>query len=140
MLLPLLLSLAPSALAGERLFGFTYGYGTLPQSGAEVELYVTAKQMEGGGPNYEWQNKMELEYGITDRLEGAFYLVAGQENEGPLSYRGFKARLRYRFGSEGVASSIRRSTWNTSAPQPSRATGSKARSSSGRPSGASKPT
>jgi hypothetical protein len=94
--------LANPAVAGERLFGFSYGYGTVPKGAIEVEHYATAVQMEGGGSNYDWTQQLELEYGITDHLEGALYVVAAQANEGPLTFKGYKARLKYRLGSEGV--------------------------------------
>lgn len=98
-----MLSLLPvlAALAGERTFAFSYGYGTVPQGGVEVEHYATAK-LEEDGESLDWEHQIELEYGITDRLESGLYFVAGQTGEGPFSYRGFKARLRYRLGNEGV--------------------------------------
>lgn len=97
----MLLLSASLALAGERAFGFTYGYGTVPKGGIEIEQYSTVS-MDDGGKRNEWEHQVELEYGITDRLESGLYFVGGQTNAGPFAYRGFKARLRYRFGSEGV--------------------------------------
>ena len=94
----LLLSAFP-AFAGERLFGFSYGYGTVPKGGVEVEQYATAEE-EGGGIG--WQHQVEVEYGITDTLEGGLYMVAEQSDGGSLAFAGYKARLRYRLGAQGV--------------------------------------
>ncbi|MDP2314665.1 MAG: hypothetical protein Q8P41_17305 [Pseudomonadota bacterium] len=98
--LPLLLTVfTPSASAGERLFAYSYGYGTVPRGGVEVEHYATAQE-DGGGT--EWAHQVELEYGITDQLEAGLYLVAEQPAAGALAFAGYKARLKYRFGSAGV--------------------------------------
>lgn len=92
--------LLPAALAGERTFAHSYGYGTLPKGGVEVEHYATVSLPEGVDP--AWEHQIELEYGITDRLEGGLYVVGEQAGEGPFTYSAWKARLRYRFGSAGV--------------------------------------
>ncbi len=94
-----LLLLAP-ALAGERVFAFSYGYGTVPQGGVELETYTTAKLPEGAEPT--WEHQVELEYGITDRLEGGLYLVGANVGGGPVAFTKWKGRLKYRFGAEGV--------------------------------------
>jgi hypothetical protein len=97
MILALLLS--PAAFAGERLFGFSYGYGTVPRGGVEVEHYATAEEEAG---RINWEHQIELEYGITDKLEAGLYVVAEQPGGGALSFAGYKARLRYRLGAQGV--------------------------------------
>lgn len=96
-----MLLLLGSALAGERIFAFSYGYGTVPKGGVEVEHYATVANPEGGLP--AWAHQVELEYGITDRLEAGLYVVAEQDGGGPLAYAAHKARLKYRFGAAGVA-------------------------------------
>lgn len=95
-----LLTLA-AASAGERTFAFSYGYGTVPKGGVEVETYTTVKLPEDAAP--AWEHQLELEYGITDRLEGGLYLVATNTGEEPLAFSKWKGRLKYRFGAEGVA-------------------------------------
>lgn len=95
----LLLSFA-SALAGERVFAWSYGYGTVPKGGVELETYTTASIPETGAPG--WEHQVELEYGITDRLEGGLYLVGETAGGGPLTFKAWKERLKYRFGAEGV--------------------------------------
>ena len=96
---PLLL-LAFHATAGERTFAFSYGYGTVPKGGVELEQYTTAYGKDGSSV-YFWEHQTELEYGITDKLEAGLYLVQGHWESDPLSFRGYKARLRYRFGNAG---------------------------------------
>ncbi len=98
-MLSLLLSLN-AAHAGERVFAWSYGYGTVPKGGVEVETYTTVKIFEDALP--AWEHQGELEYGITDRLEGGLYLVGANEGAGPVSFKAWKARLKYRFGAEGV--------------------------------------
>jgi hypothetical protein len=85
------------ALAGERTFAFAYGYGTLPKGGVEVEQYTSAYG-KGGGTTAFWEHQTELEYGITDALEGGLYMVLGHWKDDPVAFRHYKARLRYRFG------------------------------------------
>ena len=97
----LLSALSQPAAAGERVFAFSYGYGNVPQGGVELEQYTTASLPPGVDPT--WKHQTELEYGITDRLEGGLYLVAENLGAGPLVFDGFKGRLKYRFGSQGVA-------------------------------------
>lgn len=89
-----------SASAGERIFAFSYGYGSVPKGGIEVENYNTVDIPEAGDTS--WKHQVELEYGLTDRLEGGLYLVTANTGDGPLSFAGWKARLKYRFGAEGV--------------------------------------
>ncbi len=93
----LLLLAAFPALAGERTFAFSYGYGTVPKGGVELEQYTTAYGKDGGA-NHFWEHQTELEYGITDHLEAGLYLVQGHWAGDPIDFRGYKARLRYRFG------------------------------------------
>lgn len=98
----LALALFGTASAGERVFAWSYGYGTVPKGGVEVEHYATAHGKDGG-ENVFWEHQIELEYGVTDRLEAGLYVVGGQWNDEPMAFRAYKGRLRYRFGSEGVA-------------------------------------
>ena len=92
--------LAPTAHAGERLFAYSYGYGSVPKGGIELETYTTAHIVDGAPP--KWEHQAELEYGISNRLESGLYLVETSTGGGPLAFGGFKGRLKYTFGSEGV--------------------------------------
>jgi hypothetical protein len=93
--------LLSTAFAGERVFAHSYGYGTVPKGGVEVEHYLTAKAIADTAPS--WEHQIELEYGITDQLEAGLYVVGSQAGSGPLAFKGYKARLKYRFGAAGVA-------------------------------------
>ena len=105
---------APAARANPRPLPFTYIYETLPHGDAEVELYtdLTPQHLRGADGNPGWhlasQFQVEIEYGITDRLELGLYLTlqpidpdflgAPDMGEG----NGVKQRLRYRFADAGA--------------------------------------
>ncbi|MFZ5478934.1 MAG: hypothetical protein ACOZNI_19335 [Myxococcota bacterium] len=97
LLLPVLFS---TASAGERVFAHSYGYGTVPKGGVEVEHYATVFA-KPGDRNF-WEQQIELEYGVTDRLEAGLYVVGTQWDDEALTFKKYKGRLRYRLGSEGV--------------------------------------
>jgi len=108
------LAAAPAARANPRPLPFTYVYETLPHGDAEVELYtdLTPQRLLDADGNAGWhlasQFQLEVEYGITDRLELGLYLTlqpvdldfpgAPDIGEGT----GIKQRLRYRFADAGV--------------------------------------
>jgi hypothetical protein len=105
---------APAARANPRPLPFTYIYETLPKGDAEVELYtdLTPQHLlhpdDSAGWHLASQFQVEIEYGITDRLELGLYLTlqpvdldfptAPDLGEG----NGVKQRLRYRFADSGV--------------------------------------
>lgn len=87
--------------AGERHFAYTYGAGTVPKGGIELEHYLTAKT-HGDPALTGWQHQGELEYGISDSLELGLYVVGEQTGGGPLAFAAYKGRLRYRLAPLGV--------------------------------------
>lgn len=95
----LLLSLlAPPAHAGERFLAWSYGADTAPAGTTELEPISTVEtHQEDGVRVAEWTHEVELEYGITNALEGGLYLVASQTDDAALTFSGYKARVRYRF-------------------------------------------
>jgi hypothetical protein len=102
---------ATDARADRRAFPYTYGYMTLPKGGFEIEHYLDAKIARFDDPTttpkeadvgVDWRHQIELEYGITDRLDFGFYNVFEQKEHGAFTYRGVKLRSRYRFGDEGA--------------------------------------
>ncbi len=97
----LALLLAPHAFAGERLFAWTYGSGTVPQGGLELEHYLTA-ETHGGPAKTDWQHQVELEYGVTNNLELGLYIVGEQVGGGPLNFSAYKGRFRYRLAPVGT--------------------------------------
>jgi hypothetical protein len=70
---------------------------TLSRDHAELEYYQTAvtkdRQKDSSS---DWQQQIELEYGITDRLDAALYQVYEQKENDRMKYAGYKFRLRYR--------------------------------------------
>jgi hypothetical protein len=86
---------ATPAHAGERMFAFTYGADTVPKGGIELEHYLTA-ETHGDSSTTDWEQQVELEYGISNKLEAGLYVVGQQVGGGPLAFGGYKARLRYR--------------------------------------------
>ena len=105
-----------AAWATPHLLPFNYPYATLPEGKTEIETYadMTPDRVyadPAGDPTQGrlWEPRyylqIESEYGITDRLEGAFYIAAQGEpvngGENVASLDGFKWRLRYRFAEAG---------------------------------------
>lgn len=83
--------------ADQRRYVWTYEYLTLAKDSAELEFYQTSvtkdRQKEGSS---DWQQQIELEYGLTDRLDAALYQVYDQKEGASMNYSGYKFRLRYR--------------------------------------------
>ena len=86
------------ALADQRSYVWTYEYLTLSKDHAELEYYQTAVTRDRQKDNSsDWQQQVELEYGITDRVDAALYQVYEQKaTEASMKYAGYKFRLRYR--------------------------------------------
>ncbi len=101
------------ARATPRPLPFTYIYETLPAGDAEVELYadltpLRAIDANGAPARYLGvQDQLEIEYGITDRLELGLYLTLAPVDTGLMfapdmpEGTGVKQRLRYRFAEAG---------------------------------------
>jgi hypothetical protein len=107
------LLLAAPAAATPRALPFTYPYETLPAGASELEQYVdivparvASERADGtleGVLAHRYVLQTEFEYGITDRLEAAFYVVfrqAAAVGSGSLHFQGVKQRLRYRFAND----------------------------------------
>jgi hypothetical protein len=63
-----------SASANERHFTYTYESAVLPAGGRELELWTTPRIGRRDGFFARFDQRMELEVGVTDRLLTAFYL------------------------------------------------------------------
>jgi hypothetical protein len=100
------------ARADRRIFAYTYPYMTLPGGTLEVEHYLdlglnnwdnpATPEIDRDWTHPSWRHMLELEYGITDRLDFGFYNVFKQDPFGTLKFDGVKARSRYRFADPGV--------------------------------------
>ncbi|HVY37895.1 MAG TPA: hypothetical protein VHM31_08165 [Polyangia bacterium] len=106
-------SLAATARATPRPLPFTYIYETLPAGDAEIELYTDLTPLRlvdpsaNPGTYLATQYQLEVEYGLTDRLELGLYLTLAPMDPG-WSFapampegNGVKQRLRYRFADAG---------------------------------------
>jgi len=87
---------AGAAKADQRNFVWTYEYLTLAKGSAEVEFYQTMVTKVRQQTGIDWQQQVELEYGITDHLDAALYQVYDQKENDKMKYSGYKFRLRYR--------------------------------------------
>ncbi|MGM9480354.1 DUF6662 family protein [Roseateles sp. NT4] len=70
----LALALTPAAQASEPLFGYTYTAETLPANALEGEIWSTYRAKKSQGTYKLFQNRAELEYGVTDRWTMSFYV------------------------------------------------------------------
>lgn len=108
------LSLLPTAaIASPHALPYSYPYATNGKGETEVEQYVDMTPV----PTYDSTGASptsiravlvtEIEYGLTDRLEGGFYLQATTDTGAgtgsvPLRFDGVMQRLRYRIADPGV--------------------------------------
>jgi hypothetical protein len=73
--------LAPSsATAGESLFGRVYTTETMPAGHFELEQQVRNRRDRAFGDYSAFDLRSEIEYGITDKLQMAFYVNTGAVN------------------------------------------------------------
>jgi len=86
------------ARADQRNYVWTYEYSTLAKGNAEIEFYQTAVTKDRSVRNAsDWTQQLELEYGISDRLDVSIYQVYEQAADTPsMTYAGYKLRMRYR--------------------------------------------
>ncbi|HEY4972097.1 MAG TPA: DUF6662 family protein [Steroidobacteraceae bacterium] len=79
--------------AGEEIFPETYLTETLPRGVFEVEHAITYQANKSEGDYRLWQNRSEIEYGITDRWLAALYIntysVTAQNDNSQASRRDF---------------------------------------------------
>lgn len=64
------------ASADENLFGYIKGAETMPKGTYELDEQLTYRADKGVGSYQAWDNKTELEYGVTDKFEAAVYVKA----------------------------------------------------------------
>jgi predicted porin len=88
------------AEAAQRSFVWTEEYGTLAKDNAELEFWNTAVTEDVPARNAsDWNQQVELEYGITDHFNVSLYQVYEQTaDSASLTYLGYKVELKYRIG------------------------------------------
>ncbi|MHB1459259.1 MAG: hypothetical protein ACYC0V_20305 [Armatimonadota bacterium] len=87
------------AQACRRQYLATYGYYTPEKGELEIEQYTDSYVSQDGDTTL--QSKTELEYGITDRLMTAIYLVNKKPDGGSFDYAETKLQVRYRLNEPG---------------------------------------
>lgn len=103
LLVLVLVGAAGKAGADQRSYVWTYEYLTLSRDHAELEYYQTAVTKDRQTDNSsDWQQQLELEYGITDHLDAALYQVFDQKENDKMKYSGYKFRLRYRIAEKNA--------------------------------------
>jgi len=98
-LMVICLSLAVARVeAAQRNYVWTEEYATLAKGNAEFEFYSTAVTHDVQTRNAsDWEQKFELEYGITDHLNASIYQVYAQPADSSgLQYVGYNIELKYR--------------------------------------------
>ena len=93
------------AHADENLLGYVYGAETLPQGKWEAYQWVTLRTGKAAGSYRAFDLRTEIETGLTDRLQAAFYLntrahhidgVPGLEERDSFALQGASAEFKYR--------------------------------------------
>ena len=101
-------ALASPVRADENLLGYVYGAETLPQGKWEAYQWVTLRTGKATGSYRAFDLRTEIETGLTDRLQAAFYLnarahhidgVSGLEERDSFAFQGASAELKYRLRS-----------------------------------------
>lgn len=106
-----LLASLPAAYADESLFGALKGAETLPQGALEIVQQANYRSDKGTATYHAWDSKTELEYGITNRLTGALYVLGQSVNSSGvranayipddkqygLRFNGVEGSLKYNF-------------------------------------------
>lgn len=83
----------PQAQAHRRDFPFTYEWLQPARGEKEIESHSYYNREDHG-----FEQQLEFEYGVTDRLAVAPYVVYEKESGGELKYHAFKLESRYQLG------------------------------------------
>ncbi len=70
------------ANADENLFGYSYGSDTLPKGATEIYNWLTLRTGKDQGTYRGWDEMLEIEHGLTDRLQASFYLKGRSQRIG----------------------------------------------------------
>lgn len=90
------------ARADRRSFGYTYEYATLPEGQTEVEIWHTqARDTWQSGTAQRFEEKLEIEYGVTDHFDVSMYTVFAQSTDENLHLDAVRIENRYRFADRG---------------------------------------
>ena len=103
-----LLAISTSAQADESLFGTLKGAETLPEGAVELVQHFTNRFDKGQGTYNALDSKTELEYGITNRLTGAVYVLGQSIHTEGLQINGYIPKdEKYGMRPSGVEASLK---------------------------------
>ncbi len=85
------------SIADQRNYVWTYQYKTMLKGASELELYQTTKLRETDN----WEYRVELEHGLTERWDFSVYQIFSQDEGGSFKWNAVKLRTRYRIGEQG---------------------------------------
>lgn len=94
--------LAAAVRADFRPYAWTYQFMTMTPGFIEIEIYNTYVEPEKAGySGAYWKRQLELETGITDRIDFSFYLTdSRQSSTDPLNVTDIKLRTRIKLAGE----------------------------------------
>lgn len=94
---------APAAHADRRYFVQSYTPYLAPAGNLELEATSIARSGQGDTTATAWENRIEFEYGITDRLTGAAYLnfVQAPGVDAPMTFDGPSFEFIYQLAQPG---------------------------------------
>jgi len=94
--------LAPAARADRRTLIRAYEYMTQPEGNLELEIWNDVSAPTSGFDQASTQQRIELEYGLTDHWDLALYHVFGQDPGGPYKFDSWRLETRYRLFEKNV--------------------------------------
>lgn len=90
------------ARADRKSFSYTYEYATLPEGATELELWHTQSRDTWKADTAEsFEEKLEIEHGITDHWDASMYTVFAQSTDEVLHLDAVRVESRYRFAERG---------------------------------------
>ena len=101
-LVPLLLMVPTLARADRKSFSYTYEYATLPEGQTELEIWHTeARDTWKANTAEVFEEKLEIEHGITDHWDMSMYTVFAESTAEALHLDAVRVESRYRFADRG---------------------------------------
>jgi hypothetical protein len=91
------LLIASSANADRRKYVWTYGTGMMSPDESELEFYQTTRIDAANS----WEYRIELEHGVSPRLDLSVYQIFTQADGGSFKWDAFQIRTRYRLAQPG---------------------------------------
>jgi len=97
-----LIALTCPAYADRKSFSHTYEYATLPEGQTEIELWHTQMTDSWDRSSIQrFEEKLEIEHGITDHWDMAMYTIFQQASDSSLGLDAVHLETRYRIADRG---------------------------------------